>query len=38
MTNTDSASAEYGMPGSELGVEPLRNSTLGSRRACAQNR
>ncbi|EUA64560.1 hypothetical protein I542_4730 [Mycobacteroides abscessus 1948] len=29
MTNTDSASAEYGMPGSELGVEPLRNSTLG---------
>ncbi|WP_078291707.1 hypothetical protein [Mycobacterium sp. D16R24] len=29
MSNTDSASAEYGMPGSELGVEPLRNSTLG---------
>ncbi|OHT81599.1 hypothetical protein [Mycobacteroides saopaulense] len=29
MSNTDSVSAEYGMPGSELGVEPLRNSTLG---------
>lgn len=29
MSNTDLASAEYGMPGSELGVEPLRNSTLG---------
>lgn len=29
MSNTDEESAGYGMPGSELGVEPQRNSTLG---------
>ncbi|MEU9808167.1 hypothetical protein [Mycobacterium sp. NPDC050853] len=30
MTNTDSQSAEFGLPGSQLGVEPQRRSMVGN--------